>query len=121
LRIVVGVDGGRRHAPLEPVHGLADLVQLARELELVGAEPVANGVAAVDRNARVVAPLVGIADLVVMAFSLTSACRLVAGSSTAPSRVLAQRLLERVHHLEGALFAFRAEGALDELPAESFA
>ena len=35
LRIVVGVDRGRRHVPLLAVHRLADLVQLAVELELV--------------------------------------------------------------------------------------
>ena len=34
LRIVVGVDGGRSHAPLAAVHGLADLGQLAVEFEL---------------------------------------------------------------------------------------
>ena len=64
LRIVIGVDRGRRHVPFLAVHGLADLVQLALELELVGAETVAHGVVALDHDAGIVAPVVRIADLV---------------------------------------------------------
>ena len=51
-RVVVRVDGRRRHAPLGLVERLADLVHLAMELERVGALRVAERVAAHDASAR---------------------------------------------------------------------
>src|SRR5208283_5976763 len=62
--VVVGVDGGRSHAPLQMVDGLADLVELAVVLEGVGAHLVSGGVVGRDDEFGVVAPLVGVADLV---------------------------------------------------------
>src|SRR5204863_5190741 len=59
--IVVGVDGGRRHAPVEAVDGLADLGELAGELEAAGGADVAGEVGAPELEV-VLAPPVGEAD-----------------------------------------------------------
>src|ERR1043166_10285541 len=50
LRIVVGVHGGRRHEPFEPVNGLADFVELPLEFERIGAESVTHRVVTLDRK-----------------------------------------------------------------------
>src|SRR5205823_10319207 len=63
-RVVVRVDGRRRHAPFALVYRLADLVQLAAELERVRALRVAERIAAGDAQRAVVAPVVRVADLV---------------------------------------------------------
>ena len=79
LRVVVGVDGGRRHLPLGAVHRLADLGQLALGFEDDGAVHVAQKIVARDADGAVVAPLVGIADLVRRCRAVSaSACCLVA-------------------------------------------
>ena len=59
----IGVDGHRRHEPFAAVHRSAELVDVALMLELVGAHDVAGEVATLDDQRRIVAPLVGIADL----------------------------------------------------------
>ena len=48
LRTVVGVDGGRRHVPLALVDGLADLGEVAIEVEHAHALLVAERIAAHD-------------------------------------------------------------------------
>ena len=60
---VIGVDSRWRHAPLSLVHGLADFGQVARDFERVAAGHILDVGTAVDSKSRVVAPLVGIADL----------------------------------------------------------
>src|SRR5208283_4389381 len=62
--IVVGVDGGRCHAPLAAIHGLADFVDLAEILEDDRALAVAVFVTTIHGELRVVPPVVGITDLV---------------------------------------------------------
>ena len=122
-RVVVGVDRGRRHASTRRSTGLPILRSCARLLERVGALGVAEGVAAHDLHARVVAPLVGIADLVGDGGQLVE--RLLLGglaSSRAGSWMsLSQRGLERGHHLGHARLALGAEGLLDVELAERLA
>jgi hypothetical protein len=62
-RVVVGVDGLRRHAPLGLVNRLAGARGLACPLETRGAQAVADRVARHHLQAAVVAPLLGVADL----------------------------------------------------------
>ena len=62
--VVVGVDGGRGHIPLAVVDRLANFVELAVVLELVGAELIAERLVGPNGELGVVAPLVGIADFV---------------------------------------------------------
>ncbi len=62
--VVIGVDGGRGHAPLEAVDRLADLVQLAVTFKRVGALLIAKGIRGGDGERRVVAPVLRVADLV---------------------------------------------------------
>ena len=60
--VVVGVDGGRCHAPLFFVDGLADFVEFVVELEFGRSVEVFDEVDAGDLELRVVAPLVRVAD-----------------------------------------------------------
>ena len=62
-RVVVRVDGLRRHVPLVAVDRLADLVELAVVLPHVRAADVADEVAGVDLERRVVLPLHRVPDL----------------------------------------------------------
>ena len=62
--VVVGVDGGRGHAPLAAVDGLADFGKLAVVFKGVGPLEIAGGVVWLDGEGGVVAPLVGVADLI---------------------------------------------------------
>src|ERR1035438_10816066 len=62
--VVVGIDGGRADAPLSAVDGLSDLGELAVTLELNRTLGVAEGIPAHDGEFGVVAPVVGIADLI---------------------------------------------------------
>ena len=55
--VVVRVDGLRGHEPFVAVERFTDLAELAAELEFRGRPNVADQVAGVDRQARVVAPL----------------------------------------------------------------
>ena len=63
-RVVVGIDGRRRHPPFGPVHRMAHLSELALLLEFARPQhvlPVRPGAAGLERG--VVSPGVGIADL----------------------------------------------------------
>ena len=63
-RIVVGVDSGRRHAPLLLVHWLAQVSEVPVARKHAIAAQVADQVVALHIEGRVAAPLLGIADLV---------------------------------------------------------
>ncbi len=102
-RVVVRVDGGRRHAPLRGIDRLADLVAVARLLEGGGAARVAEGVAADDADRGVVAPVLGVPDLVGDGGELLQ--RLLLGGLRHPGQaadVLLERLLEGGHHLRAS-------------------
>src|ERR1700728_3368854 len=61
---VIGIDRGRAHAPLAAIDGGSDLGKLAAIFKLSGALRVSEGVPANDSEFGVIAPMVGIADLI---------------------------------------------------------
>ena len=86
LRIEVGIDGGRRHAPFAAVHGLPDFVQLAMSFELGGAQVVTIKIIGHNFHRAVVAPNVGIADFVTNGVQLGQ--RLLLGFGAHPIQLL---------------------------------
>ena len=70
LGIVIGVDGGRSHGPFAAIHRLADLVQPAMKFEVARLMDILQETPASDLHAGVIAPAVGIADLVFDTFQL---------------------------------------------------
>ena len=121
-RLVVGVHSGRRHAPLGLVHRLAQLFQVALQLELTAAVHVAQKVAALYREFRVVAPLVRVADLVAVQGQLRLGCLL--GLVTHPWQlldVLAQRLVQRSYQLGHVFFGRGREVFLHPVLSHRFA
>ena len=79
LRVVIGVHRGRAHIPLAAIDGLADFCQLAIEFEAPCTLEVAQIVPPNKLQFAVIAPFVGVSDLVAMPWSLANACSLVAG------------------------------------------
>src|ERR1700683_819127 len=63
LRTEIRVDGGRSHAPLVAVDGLAELVPAARIFKSIGALNVAEVIVRFDFERGVVAPFFRVADL----------------------------------------------------------
>ena len=116
LRVVVRVDRGRRHAPFAAVEGLADLGEVALRLEALRALDVAEEVAALHHHRRVVAPLVGIADLVDdgRELLLRALLRRLA-HPVERLEVTAHRLLDPARHVQRARLELRAECAPHEL------
>src|SRR5579864_7895383 len=122
LRIVVGIDGGRGHAPLAAVHGLADFGEVARGFKLRGAKGVRYVRAAIDFERGVIAPLIGIADLDGEGFEFFDGCFARGRAHPRKSlQVVAERGEEIVDEVESAGFGFRREILLDVNLAESFA
>ncbi len=120
--VVVGVDGGRGHVPLAAVDGLADFVELAVVLEGVGAELVAERVVGLDGERGVVAPLVGVADLVGDGGELFVGADLGGGGHPVELvDVVVHGGLDVVDHLERLGFAVAGEVALDVDLAEGLA
>ena len=114
LRVIVGVHGGRRHLPLALVHRLADLGQIARDLELVGAHLVAQSVAAHNRERRVVAPFIRVADLIHHRVQLLFGFDFGGGAHPVqPVEVLVHGLLNGQRHFQGALLFGRRKIARD--------
>src|ERR1700730_11532362 len=61
--VVVGGDGGRRHAPLVAVHGLPDFCKFASVFKRGGAAQIDGVRGAFDVELGIIAPLIGVADL----------------------------------------------------------
>src|SRR5215472_12801393 len=121
LRVVIGVDGRRRHAPLAPVQRPADLRQLAFALKNYRALHVAEVIVAPDFYGAVVAPLVGITDLVYHRVQFLE--RLLLGFRPHPGNfldVIFHRLLDPAGHLQRVLFGIGGESAVDKLLAQGF-
>src|SRR5437899_8549197 len=73
--IVVSVYRWRSHAPLGPVHGLADFVQAALEFKLRAALHISKIRRAIHLKGRIVTPLIGVPDLHGKRFELRARLR----------------------------------------------
>src|SRR5580658_8473528 len=112
LGILISIHSGWRHSPFGSVHRLPNLLKLAVQFEGCGALHVGQMIVRANLESRVVAPVVGIPDLVNLGGKLHP--RLLLGFWTHPVHgidFLAQRDFERVHHLLDTLFAFRRKGS----------
>ena len=110
LRIVIRIDGGRRHVPLLAIHRLADFREPAVKLEPGRAFRVSNFVSAHDLQRTVVAPGVGITDLVRNRTQLRE--RLLLGRRSHPGQSLDLALHGRfdlLHNFQRCLFRLRTE------------
>ena len=86
LRVVVGVDRGRRHPPLAAIYRLADLGELAAVFEEIATRGVARIVVRRDDDGTVVAPLVRVTDLIHHAMEFIE--RLLFGRAAHPGELL---------------------------------
>src|SRR5260370_6491509 len=121
LRIVVGVDGGRRHGPLAAIHGFADLGHPALELERRGLSHIREITLARDLHAGVIAPVRGIADLIFDSFQLDNS--LFLGRRRHPGHslnVILHGLLDAMHHLKRSRLALRRKSAVHVSLPEHF-
>src|SRR5208282_615346 len=110
---VVGVDRRRRHAPFLAVERFTDLGDFALGFEFVGPQKISQQVSAYDGQRTVVAPHLGIANLV--ADGLQLELGLFFGFGRHPRQaldILVQRLLQRIYHFQHAPFAVGAEREL---------
>ena len=122
LGIVIGVDGGRSHGPLATIHRLANLVQPAMKFEVSGLTDILQETPASYFHGGVIAPAVGIADLVFDPFQLHFG--LLLGLWRHPINLLnvvAERTLDGVHHLQRPLLAGGRESAVNIGLAQSLA
>src|SRR4029077_16467079 len=62
LRVVVSVDGRRRHAPFAAVDGFADFREVARVFKFRGAKNIPGVRAAIGSQRGIIAPRVRVAD-----------------------------------------------------------
>ena len=108
--VVIRVDRGRSHAPLLAIQRFVDLMDIALSLEFIRARDVADQVVPLDRDRAVIAPHIGIANLVANRIELHFG--LLLGFLAHPGKIVdvfRQRFLQRVHHFQHALFAVRSE------------
>ena len=110
LRVVIGVDGGRRHLPLAAVHRFPDFGQLALGFEDGGARDIGQKIAADHVDRAVIAPFIGIADFIHDAVQFDES--LLLGCVAHPVEVLQLALHGRfdfLRHGEGAGLGFGSE------------
>ena len=103
-RAVIRIHGRRCHAPFHPIARFADLIHVVMRRKFAGTKCVAGVVAAFDDERGVVAPFVGIADLVEDRFQFDM--RLLLGLFRHPVErgdVFVERLFERMHEIEHSL------------------
>ena len=106
LRVVIRIHRGRSHSPLAPVQRFADFSQFPVEFKLPSPLHVAQFISAHDFQLAVVAPFVGVANLVGHSVQLYQ--RLLLCDSGHPRQrvdVLFHRRFDFLHHLEGFLFS----------------
>src|ERR1039458_2040806 len=119
---VIRVDRRRSHPPILAVRRPVDLLVIALHLERSGAHRIAGIIVGLDRHTAVIAPSVGIANVVDDGVELLIGILL--GRVRHPGQlanVLTHRILDRLHHLQSSLFAFGAERAIDIELAQSHA
>ena len=120
--VVISVDRGRRHAPFLAVHGLIDLGDFAAGFELGRAPNIAEEISGQDGNGAVVAPHLGIADLVADGIELDLGLLLRDIAHPIETvNVSSQRLLKFVHHLQHPCLAIRAERRIHIALSKDFA
>ena len=122
LRVEVGVDGRRRHAPLVRSTGLPSLFHSRASSKRDARIDVAEVVVRLDLERGVVAPRVGVADLVADGVQLAQ--RLLLGRGAHPVEVLDLVLhggFDLLGHQPRLGLGVRGEGAGDELLAQRFA
>src|SRR5580692_4558363 len=114
-RVIVGIDSRWTVEPLPGIDWLADLVELALALEFIAAKRIPHRIAPNNVQRAVVAPLVGIADLVRDLVQLDQGLSFGGlGHPWEIGDVAFQRFFQRIHHSQGALLAARSESALYE-------
>src|ERR1043166_5412590 len=64
LRVIIRVDCGRGHLPLQAIHRLADLIEIAMHLKSACTPRVSYGVVAGNGYGGIILPLLGVADLI---------------------------------------------------------
>ena len=109
-RTVEGVHRGRRHEPFPAVHRLADFARVALRLPLRACVMIGDEPGAGDRDAGVVSPGVGVADLLLECMELLQGPR-PRGVAHPLERLdaVAERRLEIAHHRQRALSGRRRE------------
>ena len=101
------VDGRRGDVPFAVIDRLADFVDVATALELVGALDVAGESRRARFHRAVIPPLVGITDFVADARQFASACCFVSGLIQSRARMrCAHGVLDALHHIKRALLEF---------------
>ena len=121
-RVVVGVHGGRRHAPFRPIHLLVDPLHLAIPLEDIRALHVPHQIVPLDLERRVVAPGIGVRHLDREVPQLLE--RLLPGLGGHPvqsGQILAIRLEEVLDQRLNFGLRFGREVFRDIFPADCFA
>ena len=107
LRIVVGIDRGRRDVPLSVIDGLSNLVELPPRLKYDRVADIAREIGWSDFHRAVIAPMVGIADFVADGMQLDD--RLALGPGAHPVKLIDAQLhsfLDFLNHLERARLQF---------------
>src|SRR5581483_8983468 len=103
LGVLVGIYGGRSHAPLVAVGRLANLADPAIDLKGRSALRIAKEIVTLDRYRRVVQPMIRVTDLVYLGSQLLM--RALPGVSRHPALridVLVQSIPDRLHHFQHA-------------------
>ena len=112
-RTVIGIDRRRSHAPILAVRGPVDLLVQTLHLEPAGAHRIARVIVGLDRHAAVIAPRVGIANVVDDGAQLLIGLLLRRVRHPRQLReILMHCVFDGLHQLQGALFAFGAERAI---------
>ena len=122
LGVVIGVDGGRRHAPFAAIDRLADFAELALRFEDMRAFDVAEIVVAANFDRAVIAPMVGVSDFISDAVQFFE--RALFGTGAHPWQLLNFRLhggFDVTGHLQGAALGGGVEGFCDKHLAKGFA
>ena len=120
--VVVGVDGGRGHAPFVAVHGLADFGELAGILKSGGPADIRSVRITLDIELGIIAPFIGIADLDVEGFHFGDGGLFCFRAHPGKSGDIgAQRGEKVVNHLESVRFGGGRKIFLDVHLAQRFA
>jgi len=122
LRVVIGIDGRRRHVPLAAIHGPADFRGLAPRFKLHRASHIAEKIAALNGERGVIAPHLRITHLVAHCSEFGE--RLGFGGGRHPVQfadTLSHRSFDLLRHSQRLRFHGRGKGVRDEFLTQRFA